>query len=138
MQIGAVAKRIGLSVDAIRFYERSNLLPCASRTNGGFRQYGNGEVESLRFIRRAKGLGFTLHEIRELLEIRQSELQACAPVRRRLKQKLACVHVKLADLARLEHELSSALRSCDRALRKKRAHCPLLKAKKSSEEEHAK
>jgi DNA-binding transcriptional MerR regulator len=47
MQIGTVAKRIGLSVDAIRFYERSALLPLAPRTNGGFRRYGNSDVETL-------------------------------------------------------------------------------------------
>ena len=56
MQIGTVAKRIGVSVDAIRFYERSDLLPVAPRTAGGFRQYGNGDVETLLFIRRAQGL----------------------------------------------------------------------------------
>jgi DNA-binding transcriptional MerR regulator len=59
MQIGIVAKRIGLSVDAIRFYERNSLLPRAPRTSGGFRRYGESELEMLAFIRRAQGLGFT-------------------------------------------------------------------------------
>jgi MerR family copper efflux transcriptional regulator len=98
MQIGTVAKSIGVSVDAIRFYERNELLPLAPRTGGGFRQYGSGDVETLRFIRRAKGLGFTLTEIRELLEIRRKELRACRPVRRRLQQKLACVRLRLVDM----------------------------------------
>jgi DNA-binding transcriptional MerR regulator len=137
MQIGTVARKIGLTVDAIRFYERSDLLPVAPRTAGGFRQYGNGDLETLLFIRRVQGLGFTLDEIRELLGMRRSQLRACSTVRRRLKQKLACVRVKLADMARLENELRSALRSCDRELHKRAAHCPLLKVKKSREAEVA-
>jgi MerR family copper efflux transcriptional regulator len=131
MQIGTVAKRIGVSADAIRFYERSSLLPVAPRTSGGFRQYGNSDVETLLFIRRAQGLGFTLDEIRDLLGMRRSKLRACAAVRRRLEKKLASVRVKLADLQRLEHELRSALRSCDRELRKRLARCPLLRVRKS-------
>jgi MerR family transcriptional regulator, copper efflux regulator len=85
MQIGVVAKRIGLSVDAIRFYERNALLPTATRTEGGFRQYGESDVETLGFIRRVQGLGFKLSEIRGLLSLRGNRLQPCAPVRRRLE-----------------------------------------------------
>ena len=64
MQIGIVAKRIGLSVDAIRFYERNGLLPRAQRTEGGFRRYGENDVETVAFVRRVQGLGFNLSEIR--------------------------------------------------------------------------
>ncbi len=60
MQIGIVAKKIGLSVDAIRFYERNALLPRPPRTQGGFRQYAESDVETLAFIRRVQGLGFKL------------------------------------------------------------------------------
>jgi MerR family Zn(II)-responsive transcriptional regulator of zntA len=63
MQIGIVAKKIGLSVDAIRFYERNALLPSAPRTSGGFRQYGESDVETLAFIRRVQGLGFKLSSL---------------------------------------------------------------------------
>src|SRR5438445_509801 len=129
MQIGVVAKKIGLSVDAIRFYERNALLPRAARTEGGFRQYGESDVETLTFIRRVQGLGFKLDEIRSLLSLRGSRLQPCAPVRRRLQEKLADVQRKVADLQRLEGELRLALRSCDRELRKRSAHCPILRDK---------
>lgn len=135
MQIGIVAKRIGVSADAIRFYERSSLLPLAPRTSGGFRQYGNSDVETLLFICRVQGLGFTLHEIRDLLGMRRGKFRACLAVRRRLEKKLASVCAKLADLQRLEHELRSALRGCDRELRKRPAHCPLLRVRKSREAE---
>jgi MerR family copper efflux transcriptional regulator len=127
MQIGAVAKKVGLSVDAIRFYERKALRPRPARTDGGFRRYAENDVETLEFIRRIQALGFTLVEIRDLLELRRSRLQPCTPVFRRLQGKLVQVRVKLADLDRLEKELQIALRVCKRELRKRSAHCPLLR-----------
>src|SRR5205823_1067533 len=126
MQIGIVAKKVGLSVDAIRFYERNSLLPRTARSEGGFRQYGEGDLETLAFIRRVQGLGFKLSEIRGLLRLRGSRMQPCAPVRRRLRTKLADVRQKLKNLRKLERELQSALRSCDKELRKRDAHCPVL------------
>ena len=138
MQIGVVAKKIGLSVDAIRFYERNALLPRAARTEGGFRQYGETDVETLAFIRRVQGLGFKLSEIRGLLNLRGSRLQPCAPVRRRLEEKLSDVQRKLADLQKLEHELRLALRSCNKELRKRPAHCPILRETNNNKPEKAK
>ena len=127
MQIGIVAKKIGLSVDAIRFYERNGLLPRPPRTQGGFRTYGENDVETLAFVRRVQSLGFKLSEIRGLLSLRGKRLQPCAPVRRRLEEKLSDVQQKLTDLHKLEHELRLALRSCDREMRKRPAHCPILR-----------
>jgi MerR family transcriptional regulator, copper efflux regulator len=138
MQIGVAAKRIGLSVDAIRFYERNALLPRAPRTEGGFRQYSEPDIETLAFIRRAQGLGFKLTEIRSLLNLRRSRMQPCAPVRRQLQAKLADVRQKLENLRHLERELRLALRSCDRELRKHPAHCPILRARNTQSPEEAK
>jgi MerR family transcriptional regulator, copper efflux regulator len=138
MQIGIVAKKIGLSVDAIRFYERNALLPRAPRTQGGFRQYAENDVDTLAFIRRVQGLGFKLSEIRGLLSLRGTRMQPCAPVRRRLKEKLADVQQKLRDLRKLEDELRLALRSCDKELRKQDAHCPILGGKIPRKPESAK
>src|SRR5260370_23875826 len=129
MQLGIAGKKVGLSVDAIRFYERNALLRRAPRTEGGFRQFGEDDLETLGFIRRVQSLGFKLDEIRSLLSLRESRVQPCAPVRRRLQEKLADVQRKLADLQRLEGELRSALRSCDKELRKSPAHCPILREK---------
>ena len=129
MQIGIVAKRIGVSVDAIRFYERNALLPRAPRKEGGFRQFGESDVETLAFIRRVQGLGFKLSEIRSLLSLRGNRSQPCAPVRRRLEEKLVDVRRKLADLQKLERELRTALRSCNKELRSQPAHCPILREK---------
>jgi DNA-binding transcriptional MerR regulator len=127
MQIGSVAKIFGLTPDAIRFYERNALLPRPPRTEGGFRLYDESDVETLAFIRRVQGLGFKLSEIRSLLDLRGSGLQPCAAVQRRLQAKLIDVRRKFRDLQKLEHELRSALRSCDKELRKKNAHCPILR-----------
>ena len=137
MQIGAAAKKIGLTIDAIRFYERNALLPRVPRTIGGFRRYGESDLEALAFIRRVKALGFTLAGIRELLELRGSSQQPCAPVRRRLEQKIFQVQQKLAALRKLEHELGQALRTCKGMAGKRAARCPLLREATSPESERA-
>jgi MerR family copper efflux transcriptional regulator len=138
MQIGMVAKKIGLSVDAIRFYERNGLLPRPLRTQGGFRRYGENDVETLAFVRRVQGLGFKLSEIRGLLRLRGNRLQPCAPVQRRLQEKLTDVQQKLSDLHKLEHELRLALRSCNKELRRRDAHCPILKESSPHKQENGK
>ena len=135
MHIGTAAKRIGLSVDAIRFYERNALLPRVPRTVGGFRQYRDADLETLEFIRRVQGLGFKLREIRGLLDLRASRVQPCAPVRRRLQLKLLEVRQKIAALQRLQRDLRLALGECDRELRKPDAHCPSLKDRRSPAKE---
>lgn len=137
MHIGSVAKTIGLTPDAIRFYERNALLPRAPRTEGGFRQYGQDDVEALAFIRRVQGLGFKLSEIRSLLSLRGSSLQPCAQVRHRLQEKLVDVRRRLTDLHKLEHELRAALRSCNKELRKRSVHCPILRETKARKPEGA-
>jgi DNA-binding transcriptional MerR regulator len=138
MQIGTIGKRVGLSVDAIRFYERNALLPRPPRTQGGFRQYNENDVDTLSFIGRLQNLGFTLREVRELLELRRSRLQPCAPMRRRLEEKLVDVQQKVSHLQKLEHELRLALRSCNKEMRKRSAHCPILKEKSNSRPRSAK
>ena len=94
-------------------------------------------METLVFIRRVQALGFKLSEIRELLRLRGDRLQPCAPVRRRLQEKLADVQGKLSDLQKLEHELCLALRGCDREMRKREAHCPILREKNIRKPESA-
>lgn len=129
MQIGQVARETGLTVDAIRFYERRGLLPQAPRSEGGFRQYTGAAVESLRFVREMQSLGFSLGEIRELLSLRGEGTHACEHVRDLLGAKLATVQAKLAELRKLEQELRQALGRCRRALRGRKPgvhHCPVL------------
>jgi DNA-binding transcriptional MerR regulator len=130
LQIGQVAKKTGLTVDAIRFYEKSGLLPCPARTEGGYRLYREREVADLEFIQRAQQLGFSLNEIRELFSIQRHPNEACAHVRDLIDAKLEVVRAKIADLQTLESDLEGALRQCRTALgkpSKQRDCCPVLK-----------
>ena len=69
MKIGELAQRAGVRIDTVRYYERQGLLPAPQRQASGYRRYEDSDVARLRFVRRAKALGFTLIEIRELLAL---------------------------------------------------------------------
>src|SRR5947209_3686171 len=118
LQIGQVAKKTGLTVDAIRFYEKSGLLSRPARTDGGYRLYREREIADLEFIQKAQQLGFSLNEIRELFSIQRHPDEACAHVRDLIGAKLAVIRAKIADLQILETDLEGALRQCRTALRK--------------------
>ncbi len=81
MQIGEVAERASLTVDAIRFYEKRKLLPKAVRSAGRFRLYGEGTIERLHFIQQMQGLGFSLREVGELIQLRAHKVDACESVK---------------------------------------------------------
>src|SRR5882724_9812661 len=130
LQIGQVAQKTGLSVDAIRFYEKAGLLPRPARTEGGYRLYHQREVADLEFIQKAQQLGFSLNEIRELFSIQRHPNEVCSHVRDLIAAKIEVVRAKIADLQRLETDLEGGLRQCRTALRKpsqQRDCCPVLK-----------
>ena len=127
--IGQVAQRTGLTVDAIRFYEKVGLLPQAARSTGGYRLYQDRDVADLQFIQRAQQLGFSLTEIRDLVSIQRHPQEACAHVRDLIAQKLAVVRSKIEELRTLERGLAAALQQCRKALRKPSKNqdcCPVL------------
>ena len=129
LRIGQVARKTGLTVDAIRFYERAGLLPRPMRTSGGYRLYNPPAVADLEFIQKAQQLGFSLSEIRELSSIQRHPQEVCAHVRDLIAQKLETVRTKIAELQTLEVGLIDALRHCVRALRRHSTHresCPVL------------
>jgi DNA-binding transcriptional MerR regulator len=130
MQIGEVAKRTSLTVDAIRFYEKRKLLPKAVRSTGRFRLYGAGTIERLRFIQQMQGLGFSLREVGELIQLRERNVDACESVKELLGVKLIDVRAKLQELRHLESELETDLRKCNHELNHRRRHvahaCPVL------------
>jgi DNA-binding transcriptional MerR regulator len=130
MQIGELAKRTTLTVDAIRFYEKRRLLPKATRSNGGFRLYSTDDIERLHFIRQMHGLGFSLREIGELLDLRTKKVDACESVRELLKHKVADIRAKLHELQRLESDLMADLKKCTKELKRRKGHaagaCPVL------------
>jgi DNA-binding transcriptional MerR regulator len=116
-KIGQVAHETGLSIDAIRFYEKQGLLKRPARSEGGFRLFGSDEIQRLRFVGKAQQLGFSLSEIRELLILRGDHVTACSHVKELLHQKLAAVEQKINELKTLEHSLKLALRKCNRGLK---------------------
>ena len=128
MQIGEAAKRTSLTPDAIRFYEKQDLLPKAARTEGRFRLYTQEDVKRLHFIREMQTLGFSLREIHQLLALRDRPQDACPEVQELLKTKLATIRSKQRELALLERQLSADLRKCNAEMRNShRPHsCPVL------------
>src|SRR5262245_11414989 len=97
LTIGEVARRAGVGVETVRFYEREGRLDEPARRASGYRQYGEDAVARLRFIRRAKELGFSLKEIAELLALRADPATTRADVRRRAETKVADIEAKVRD-----------------------------------------
>ena len=124
LTIGAVARRAGVGIDTIRYYERQGLLPEPQRRASGYRDYRTDVVERLRFIRRAKALGFTLEEIAELLAL--SGRRDVAAVKRGAQRKLAALEQRIAELTRIRDGLARLVRACSGHGRVE--DCPILSA----------
>jgi Hg(II)-responsive transcriptional regulator len=122
--IGQLARRAGVGIDTIRYYERNGLLAPRGRLASGYRRYGEMELARLRFIRRAQKLGFTLREIESLLGL--SAKQDVAQVRSSAAAKLADVDERIADLQRMRTGLAELVAACPGHGRA--ADCPILKA----------
>ena len=131
LTIGAVAKRVGVAIDTIRYYEREGLLPEPQRRASGYRSYGEGAVTQLRFIRRAKELGFTLEEIRELLALSHDRQQGVKAVKRRAQQRLETIEARIAELQRVRDGLAQLITACPGHGRPEQ--CPILRALNDAE-----
>ena len=130
IQIGEAAQQANLSIDTIRFYERKALVPRAPRTMGQFRLYTAQDVARLTFIKQMQGLGFSLGEIKQLLDLRDHGGHACREVRDLLSSKLTEIRTRIRSLQTLERELVLDLQKCNRELKNRRGHgtqrCPIL------------
>lgn len=126
LSIGEVARQASVGVETVRFYERQGLLAEPERRASGYRQYDEEAVAVLRFIRRAKELGFTLKEIKSLLELRLDTTATRAEVRQQAKEKVADIEAKIADLQRMRDALTKLIKKChgDGAA----SGCPILEA----------
>lgn len=126
LQIGEVAKRAGVSIDTLRYYEKVKLLPRAGRSTGGFRLFAAEHVDRVRFIKKAQELGFSLNEIRDLLATGGTE--ECRNVRDLLKRKLAEMDERLKSMKEFRRVLAQHLSACEAELKKHRgsACCPVL------------
>jgi len=112
MKIGELAQKAQVNIDTVRYYERQGLLPEPRRLRSGYRQYEVGDVSRLRFVRRAKALGFTLQEIRDLLELSSHREKDMAGMKSAATEKLADVEAKLAELTRIRDGLEMLVASC--------------------------
>lgn len=111
--IGNAAKRAGVGVETIRFYERQGLICQPSKPmGGGFRSYPEETIERIRFIRQAQELGFSLREVKELLELRADPDTDAADVRVRATAKLADVDKKVQRLLHIRQALEALIQSC--------------------------
>lgn len=121
--IGQAARMAGVGVETIRFYEREGLLTQPAKQNGTYRRYPPETVTRLRFIRRAKDLGFSLGEIRELLQLAEKPSTACADAQRRAEEKIAAIDEKVAALLRVREALASLTAACREA---PEGTCPII------------
>ncbi|MCE5232910.1 MAG: heavy metal-responsive transcriptional regulator [Mizugakiibacter sp.] len=133
LTIGAVAQRAGVAIDTIRYYEREGLLPAPRRRASGYRDYDAAAVERLRFIRRAKELGFSLDGIRELLALSADRERGVRGVKQRAEARLGEVERRIRELQRVHRGLKLLIGACPGHGALER--CPILRA--LGEEEHA-
>lgn len=112
LKTGQLANEAGVNVETLRFYEREGLLPEPPRRVSGYREYPADAVKRIRFIQRAKELGFTLREIKGLLQLRVDPDTTCAEVREQAAEKIADVKQKISDLKRIERALNKLMNSC--------------------------
>jgi Hg(II)-responsive transcriptional regulator len=128
MKIGEIAKRSGIGIETIRYYEREALLEEPQRRPSGYRQYDGSTLERLEYIRRAKELGFTLSEIRELLELSFANQTRCEHVRQRVETKLNDIEDKIRSLQTMRRSLNGILKRCQAS--NSMNDCPLVHKKK--------
>ena len=112
LKTGEVARQAGVNVETLRFYEREGLLPEPPRRTSGYREYPPDTVQRIRFIQRGKELGFTLREIKGLLELRVDPDTTCVELRDRATEKVADVKQKIADLKAIERALRKLINTC--------------------------
>jgi Cu(I)-responsive transcriptional regulator len=112
--IGVLAKKTNTKVETIRYYERIGLLSVPSRTSGNYRVYGPEHLGRLSFVRRARDLGFSIEQVRELLGLADQRNRSCARVDAIARQHLAEVERKISDLTAMRRELSTIIDQCGR------------------------
>jgi len=130
MTRGEVAEKAGVNPETLRYYERKELIPKPARSDGGFRLYDDSYVERLRFIRRAKDLGFTLAEIKDLLELRVDDEATCRDVQVQADEKIEEVEEKIRALKGIRNALTKLAAACE-ASQRPTSECPILDAMKN-------
>jgi len=126
MRTSELAARVGVKAETLRYYERRGLIDEPPRTAGGYRDYPDEAVDSLRFIKRAQELGFSLDEVEQLLELDNGGPDSCDAARALAEAHKADLETRIADLQRMRDSLGDLIATCD--LPRSDRRCPLLAA----------
>ncbi|WP_028470916.1 Cu(I)-responsive transcriptional regulator [Neptunomonas japonica] len=123
MNIAEAAKHTGLSSKTIRYYEKEGVIPPAKRSANGYRLYDVGQLESLLFVKRARGLGFSLNDSHELLLISQDPRRTSAAVKQKAEEHLLKVNTQIEQMQKIKDVLESVVGEC---LGDDQSACPIL------------
>ena len=121
--IGEAAQRSGVSARMVRHYEGLGLLPAVARTESGYRQYGDADIHTLRFIKRSRDLGFSMEEIAELVGLWHNRRRASASVKRIAEKHLGELEQRIADMQSMRNTLAHLVHCCQGDAR---PDCPIL------------
>lgn len=124
--IGEIARRAEVGIDTVRYYERNELLPAPVRRPSGYREYGDADVQRLSFIRRAKDLGFTLAQIRELLALSTDRERGVRGIKKRAQERLDDLDLRIREMQRVRSGLQALVDGCPG--HGKLQACPILGA----------
>jgi len=123
---GEVARRAGVHKETVRYYEKRGLIPEPDRRRSGYRIFTKKHIDRIRFIKRAQELGFTLSEIKELLELRLDDETTCSEIRQEAQLKYRDVAERIEDLERIKETLVNLIDECEAGGPK--SDCPILEA----------
>lgn len=115
LTIGKLAKNSGVGVETVRFYQKKGLIR-EPKANGAYRTYSEEDALKIVFIKKAQELGFTLNEVKELLEINKRPRTTCSVVKNKAEQKVAEIEQKISDLKKMRDSLKSLINCCDESL----------------------
>lgn len=132
LQIGDLARSAGIPAATIRYYEKIGLLSSPARSDGNYRRYGSDDLARLIFVRRAREIGFSIEQVRDLLELSDHREDDCGTVMKLAQEHLADVEQKINDLVSLKQRLSTLVSSCHGG---KVADCRILDALSPSSEQ---
>ena len=129
LRIGDLASRIGVQPETIRYYERRGLLSAPHRSSGGYRVYTPDHLDRVEFIKKCQTLGFTLEEIRELMELKFRGNSPCQHVRDLLLEKIQQIDKQMERLGSFRRELRDSVSECEQTLKRHSVaaeDCPVL------------
>ncbi len=121
---GKLAKLANVNIESIRFYERKGLMPKPMRSDSGYRLYSEDDVHRIKFIKKAQGLGFTLREIKDLLNLRIDDNTSCEDVQEIIVQKMNEIEIKIKEMKKINKTLKEMQNLC--STNKLERDCPFL------------